>query len=949
MSSTLINSSLASIDTAKKSLEVISNNIANVNTKNYSKRSVKQEALIISNNVQGVKISGITRDIDQLLMDSVRDEGSSLASLKTLNQYYEQIQLMVGKPDQENTLTATMNQFFSALSSLTTSPNQTSLHLTVVQQGETFANNLSSLAQNLQELRHTADKEIYNSVNSINNILKELAHCNDALNNLNNIGADNTSILEQRDTLLRNLAEHLDIYTYYNKSGAVAVNAAEGKALLDISSYSLNYSPTIAKEAFINNNIMSPVTITATDSNGNRQKNSEPVILVSSGYGELGGQASTVETSIKSGKIKSLLEMRDTIIPKFLDELDNLAYVFAQEYNKIHNDGSSFKAAKELTGTRPLTLNETHKWDGEVMIGLVNNEGLPLEKADTTPLKPLTLNLSHIRSDTIDGEISSKTIIEEINQYFYHKQINNRLELGNLDDIKMVAYNNLSTTPNGQFTFDFELDNNSQLDSSFKVLAVTVTDPGCAGLTSTLPGYSLINAGDIKRTSHPITVDFAGGAGGPYTINVALEVQDANGNSSVANVSFIIDDTPANPDIENSRYVASNVLSGSAQIIPAGTTQGFAYATLVDSEGNEITDNNMPGFLQIKTLGAGYHLSISELTSQELGIIQGTRTNFASNKGFSGFFELNDFFIRNPEMNKNNNHSAVHNSAINLAIRKDIIKTPDLLSVGRLIPTPARMETQLQGYEKAEATLIFNGNPAINDTITINGQTFTFDTISSNNTIEVGATLADTLNNITQILNAENIYTAGTVNNAVYEQEGNNTLRITFKSAGEIGNSFMISANFATITASLNNETSSNMPIGTLLGGSNINQVVEVIPWTYQLSVSTNQTIAELSELKNNRINFLPAGNLTSTTVNFSTYIENIITVNSSYAAKNTNNLKNEEISYKGYLNKLLSGSGVNLDEQLADTIKQVKVYNASSMMIKLSQELDSYLLNLLR
>ncbi|MFV9875486.1 MAG: flagellar hook-associated protein FlgK [Rickettsiales endosymbiont of Dermacentor nuttalli] len=945
--STLLNSSVASLDTAKKSLEVISNNIANVNTKDYTKRSAKQEALILDHTIQGVKISSITRDVDQLLMDSVRDQGSPLSSLRTLNQYYEKIQLMIGKPDAENTITATMNNFFTALKSLTASPHQTSLHLNVIQKGETFANTISTLAQNLQELRHEADKEIYDAINSVNSILKELSHCNDTLNNSS---IDNSSILEQRDTLLRKLGEYLDIHTYYTKSGAVVINAAEGKGLLDTSYYyTLNYTPTVAKEAFINNNIMNPVTITINNINSNSLKKSEPVILVSSGYGELGGQPTTVKTSIQSGKIKSLLEMRDTIIPKFLDELDNLAYKFSQEYNNIHNNGSSFKAANELSGTRPITLNETHKWDGEVMIGLVNNSGLPVEKVDSTFLKPLKLNLSYLRSNSVDGEISSKTIIDEINQYFYHKQINNRLELGNIDDIKMVAYNNLSTTPNGQFTFDFELDNNSQLNSSFKILAVTVTDPGCTGLVGTLPGYSLVNAGDLRRTSHPITVDFAGGAGGPYTINVAMEVQDTNGNTSVANVSFAIDDNPADNNIENSRYVANNVLTGSAKIIPAGTTQGFTYATLVDSEGNEITDNNMAGFLQLKTLNKGYHISISELTSKELGIIQGAHLNFPSNKGFSSFFELNDFFIRNPEMNKNNNHSAVHNSAINLAIRKDITTNPDLLSVGRLINTPAIDKTQLQGYEKASATLVFDGNPAINDTITINGQVFTFDTINSNNTIEVGATLADTLNNITQVLNAENIYTAGNVNSAVYEQEGNNMLRITFKAAGEIGNSFMISANFATTTASINSEALSNTPLGNLRGGNSTSQTVKVTPWTYQLSIGNNQTISALSKLQNTRIYFAAAGNLTSTTVNFSTYTKNIITTNSTNAANTTNMLKNEEISYKGYVNKLLTRSSVNLDEQLASTIKYIQVFNASSQMIKISQDLDGYLLSVLR
>ena len=92
----------------------------------------------------------------------------------------------------------------------------------------------------------------------------------------------------------------------------------------------------------------------------------------------------------------------------------------------------------------------------------------------------------------------------------------------------------------------------------------------------------------------------------------------------------------------------------------------------------------------------------------------------------------------------------------------------------------------------ASGSLVFGGQPAVGATVTINGTTFVFVAGSPNaGEIEIGATLADTLDNIEAELNGS---ADADVDDATYAVSGGDTITVTHDAAGPAGNAFTLAA-----------------------------------------------------------------------------------------------------------------------------------------------------------
>src|SRR5262249_23618849 len=159
-----------------------------------------------------------------------------------------------------------------------------------------------------------------------------------------------------------------------------------------------------------------------------------------------GGKSADVTSRMRSGKLQSLLELRDQEIPNMLEQLDQLASGITSSVNAIHNDGSGFPPPNSLSGTREVAANSIYQMNGKVMIGVTDPAGNPLANAygDGLGVPPLTLNLSRLNSGYGYGKPTVQTIIDEINNY-YTAPIR-RVNLGNLSNIQLAAISDSAAT-----------------------------------------------------------------------------------------------------------------------------------------------------------------------------------------------------------------------------------------------------------------------------------------------------------------------------------------------------------------------------------------------------------------------------------------------------------------------------------------------------------------------
>src|SRR5690606_16284681 len=127
-----------------------------------------------------------------------------------------------------------------------------------------------------------------------------------------------------------------------------------GQNLIDTNLYQLSYNSVSSADFFANGNALNAVSIYRLGEDGRITGN--PSTLVSAGVGD------SVTTSLVSGKLKGLLEVRDQQLPEVLEKLDMLAATIRDEINAVHNAGVAFPGAHSYTGTRLVGGEDYSQW-----------------------------------------------------------------------------------------------------------------------------------------------------------------------------------------------------------------------------------------------------------------------------------------------------------------------------------------------------------------------------------------------------------------------------------------------------------------------------------------------------------------------------------------------------------------------------------------------------------
>lgn len=463
----------------QQALSVLSNNMANVNTEGYSRKVLEQSAVYIEGTGAGVKIDDIVRKVDTYLQRSVISQTSVLSSSKTVSDYYDRVQNLLGAPGAENSLDEFMTTFFNTMQQMADQPDRTSYRSNMVNSANMLATQVSSLAQELESLRFQADGDIKGAVTDVNASLDKLYNLNAAIARTYGLGQSTAGLLDERDKALKSLADNMDITISYQQNGTVNVTAGNGVGLVDGVRHQLRYSPASSVDSMVDNQRLGALEVISIDGNGNVSGVASPLIS--------GGKLGEITNGLNGGKIHALAELRDELIPDILDQLDMLASRLRDSMNGLHNNGSGWPPASSLTGTRQITGQEEFNWTGSVRIAVLNKDGSPVAApyADEqyTGIRPLTIDLGALRSNGVNGTSTVQTLVDEINAHFGAP--NTKAKLGNLNNIELVS--NTRKLPAGTtFNFDLELDNISADDASVFVTNVTVKDSGGVTLAGAL-------------------------------------------------------------------------------------------------------------------------------------------------------------------------------------------------------------------------------------------------------------------------------------------------------------------------------------------------------------------------------------------------------------------------------------------------------------------------------
>jgi flagellar hook-associated protein 1 FlgK len=338
---------LTGLQTTQSAMRVLSNNVTNVNTPGYTRKVAELQNVVIAGAGVGVKLGDINRNVDTALQSQLRATTSDFNGLDVTQQFFKRLQDMFGSPDSDSSLGAMMSDFSTSVSALTSNPESVSLRLDVVTNATRAAQSLNSMSASTQQLRQEADSQISDSIQIVNDQLTTIDKLNNQIVAAKIRGQPTGDLEDQRDQAVSKISEQMDVSTYVRDNGQMVVFTTAGRVLLDCDPATTTHSAASGMQAAISY----PGSIDGIHING-----------------------ADITNEIQSGKIAALIKLRDTTLPNFGAELNQLATKLRDEVNTIHNQGTGLPAAKTLASSRPQMGTAT-SLAGTVTVTLLNPDG----------------------------------------------------------------------------------------------------------------------------------------------------------------------------------------------------------------------------------------------------------------------------------------------------------------------------------------------------------------------------------------------------------------------------------------------------------------------------------------------------------------------------------------------------------------------------------------------
>ena len=120
---------ISGLTATRTAIDMASQNVANANTEGYSRKTVNLEARNILGTGAGVRISSITRSVDEFLLRDLRVQTGSLGATQIQKQFFDRMQDLFGSLDSNSSLSTQITGLDTALQALAVTPEGVSQRL----------------------------------------------------------------------------------------------------------------------------------------------------------------------------------------------------------------------------------------------------------------------------------------------------------------------------------------------------------------------------------------------------------------------------------------------------------------------------------------------------------------------------------------------------------------------------------------------------------------------------------------------------------------------------------------------------------------------------------------------------------------------------------------------------------------------------------------------------
>ena len=338
---------LSGLDAAQKALDTIGNNIANAATEGYHRQRIvlnpayssQLGSLLLGG---GVDVTGTTRMMNRFLEQEILRQQSSLGQVSQEFSTLRTVEAAFGEISSSSSLNTAIDEFFNALTDLSTHPTGLIWQSQAVTAAQTMAYQFRTLGETLSALEDDIRLEAENTIGQINVLISGIAELNHKIEGIEISGGHAHNLSDQRDRYISELSELIGIQTQAMDYGVVNVSAAGIPIVTNASVTELEVG------------LMSGGKIGVSIAGGG-----------------------TYNTDIQAGRLGGLLRLRNELVSDINVDLDALAAAIIQQINQYHVQGvGSDGSFTELTGwsmpSENLSDLGASVTDGSIYIRLTN-------------------------------------------------------------------------------------------------------------------------------------------------------------------------------------------------------------------------------------------------------------------------------------------------------------------------------------------------------------------------------------------------------------------------------------------------------------------------------------------------------------------------------------------------------------------------------------------------
>jgi flagellar hook-associated protein 1 FlgK len=338
---------------AQTGLRAVSDNIANVNTPGYVRKTVDQRPIVVNGTGMGVEVTGIKRVTDQYLQLASLTASSDSSRWEVFSQYLDNAQALYGDPSSDNFFFNRLDSAYSAFAAAADDPSSSLQRSQALANVQDFLSEASRINTQINALGSTVDTRITADIDRANDLLGQINKLNADISRAHLIEQDSSGSENIQSGLIDELATLVGIKVVQRPEGGVTIRSPEGVKLAGDGAATLTYVRTDSTKGYI-------AALPA------------------------GGTGTAQPIQLESGEVRGLLDLRDTKLPALSDQMGEFVSRAAEQLNAAHNASSSIPAPASLNGRNtgldlPTALSG---FTGQTTIAIVNATGVVQRRVD---------------------------------------------------------------------------------------------------------------------------------------------------------------------------------------------------------------------------------------------------------------------------------------------------------------------------------------------------------------------------------------------------------------------------------------------------------------------------------------------------------------------------------------------------------------------------------------